>query len=154
GVCDWESKQALDTGRRAETVAVSADGRWVAVAGASQSVTVAELVSGREVLALPPEGGDVWCLAWAPDGTHLAAGLSDGTVAVWDLGLVRAQLAEFGIDFPSTAHRKDRQRRPQPERDFDRVVEVNRLRTEGHDAFQRGATAREAGDRVAAQQHF
>jgi WD40 repeat protein/tetratricopeptide (TPR) repeat protein len=154
GVWDWQGKAPNDTRHRAATVAVSADGRWVALAGAGQSVTVAELVSGREVLALPPEGADVWCLAWAPDGTRLAAGLSDGTVAIWDLGLVRARLAEFGIDSPSTARHKDTRRPPQPVPDFDRVVEVNRLRAEGQDAYRRGVTARKAGDPVAARDHL
>src|SRR5262249_12275195 len=86
-----------DTPRRADSVTVSADGRWAAVEQAGRNVTVVELGSGREVLALPAEGSDVWCLAWAPDGTKLAVGLSDGTVAVWDLEQVRARLAEFGL---------------------------------------------------------
>jgi WD40 repeat protein len=45
----------------------------------------------------------VWSLAWSPDGTRLTVGISDGRVAVWDLREVRARLAEFGIESPSTA---------------------------------------------------
>src|SRR5262249_33823188 len=104
GLWDWEAKTAGDTKRRAESVAVSAGGRWAAVGGAGQRIPVPELVSGREVFTRPPEGSDVWSLAWAPDGTKLAVGLSDGQVAVWDLGQVAARLAEFGYDSPSTAH--------------------------------------------------
>src|SRR5262249_46797584 len=86
GLWDWVRTEASDTHRRAESVAVSSDGRWAAVAGAGQSVTVADLVSGREILALPPEGGDVWCLAWAPGGSELAGGPSDGPGAGRDPG--------------------------------------------------------------------
>jgi serine/threonine protein kinase/WD40 repeat protein len=147
GVRHWRGK-AADTHRRAESVAISSDGRWAAVAGAGQSIRVVELGSEREVLALPPEGGDVWCLAWAPDGSKLAAGLSDGRVAVWDLKKVRARLAEFGFDSPKTARAKAaRPGAPVPA--FDRVVFVNRLRAEAVRAHRRAATARKAGDHAA-----
>jgi WD40 repeat protein/tetratricopeptide (TPR) repeat protein len=148
GLWDWERKEAADTHRPAETVAVSADGRWAAVGGAGQSVTVAELVSGREILALPPEGSDVWCLAWAPDGTKLAVGLSDGLVAVWDLEQVRARLAEFGFDSPSTAPAGEA-RPPAPVPAFDQVVRVNRVREEAERARRLAAAARDAGDYAA-----
>jgi serine/threonine protein kinase/WD40 repeat protein/tetratricopeptide (TPR) repeat protein len=142
GVRAWQGKVA-DTHRRAESVAVSPDGRWAAVAGAGQGITVAELGSGREVLALPPEGGDVWCLAWAPNGAKLAVGLSDGRVAVWDLEQVRARLAEFGIASPRPA-RARAARPPAPVPAFGRVVRVSRLR-----AHRLAAAARDAGDHAA-----
>ena len=67
-----------------------------------------DLEAGRPAYALPAEGGDVWGLAFSPDGTLLAVGLSDGGVALWDLEQVRARLAEFGLPAPSTARsRKD-----------------------------------------------
>jgi serine/threonine protein kinase/WD40 repeat protein/tetratricopeptide (TPR) repeat protein len=147
GVRAWRGK-AADTHRRAESVAVSSDGRWAAVAGAGQGITVAELVSGREVFALPPEGGDVWCLAWAPDGSKLAAGLSDGRVAVWDLKQVRARLAEFGFSSSRVARAKAaRPLAPVPA--FDRVVRVNRLWTAAARAHRRAAAARDVGDHAA-----
>ncbi len=148
GLWDWERKQAADTHRRAESVAVSSDGRWAAIAGAGQSITVAELASGRKILTLPPEGSDVWCLAWAPDGSKLVAGLADGRVAVWDLEQVRARLAEFGFNSPSTA-RAEAARRPAPVPAFDRVVRVNRLRAEAERARRLATAARDAGDHAA-----
>jgi serine/threonine protein kinase/WD40 repeat protein/tetratricopeptide (TPR) repeat protein len=153
-VWDWQGKTAKDTQRRAESVAVSADGRWAAVAGPGQRVTILELESGREALTLPPEGSDVWCLAWAPDGTKLAAGLSDGSVAVWDLELVRARLALFGVDTPSTARHKGTQPPHQRAPGFARVVQVNRLRAEGQDAYRRAVAARDRGDHVAERDHL
>jgi serine/threonine protein kinase/WD40 repeat protein/tetratricopeptide (TPR) repeat protein len=153
GLWDWETKATADTHCRAESVAVSADGRWAALAGAGQSITVAELVSGREVFTLPPEGSDVWCLAWSPDGTKLAVGLSDGGVAVWDLEQVRARLAEFGFDLPSTATaRSIPAAAPIPA--FDRVNRVNRLRAEAEKCRRLATEARDAGDQTAERNHL
>jgi serine/threonine protein kinase/WD40 repeat protein len=153
GQWDWAKKAATDTHHRAETLAVSADGRWVAVAGAGQSIAVADLLSGREVFALPPEGGDVWGVAWAPDGTKLAVGLSDGGVAVWDLEQVRARLAEFGFDGPSTARAEEvPSSKPIPE--IDRVIRLNRLRAEAERARRLAAAARDAGDHAAERDQF
>jgi WD40 repeat protein len=58
----------------------------------------------EEILALTPEESDIWGLAWSPNGTRLAVGLSDGGLAVWDLDQVRSRLAEFGLPMPSTAY--------------------------------------------------
>jgi serine/threonine protein kinase/WD40 repeat protein len=148
GVWDWRGQQASDTGRRAESVSVSADGLWAAVVEAGRNVTVVELASGREVFTLPPEGSDVWCLTWAPDGTKLAVGLSDGAVAVWDLEQVRARLAEFGFDSPSTV-RPNGAGVPAPVPAFDRVARVNRLRSEAERARRLATEARDAGDHAA-----
>jgi WD40 repeat protein len=91
-----------DTHSHAESITVSADGRWAALVVAGRRVKVADLDSGREILALPPEGCEIWCVAWAPEATKLAVGLSDGGVAVWDLKQVHARLADFGLDSPWT----------------------------------------------------
>jgi WD40 repeat protein/tetratricopeptide (TPR) repeat protein len=149
GLWDWGRTKTTDTHRRAESVAVSSDGRWAAVAGAGQSITVVELKSAREIFTLPPEGADVWCLAWAPDGSKLAVGLSDGRVAVWDLGQVRARLAEFGFDSPSTA-RAGEARPPAPIPGFDRVARAYRWAVEA-ERIRRLAAATRDGDDDAAQ---
>jgi serine/threonine protein kinase/WD40 repeat protein/tetratricopeptide (TPR) repeat protein len=153
GLWGWEAKAAADTHRRAESVAVSADGRWAAVAGPGQSVTVAELASGREVFTLPPEGGDVWCLAWSPDGTKLSVGLSDGGVAVWDLEQVRARLAEFGFDSPSTATVRNTPAAAAVPA-FDRVVRVSRMRADAERGRRLAKEARDAGDHAAERDHL
>jgi WD40 repeat protein/tetratricopeptide (TPR) repeat protein len=145
GLWDWHRKETTDTHRPAESVAVSADGRWAAVGEGGRKVTVVELASGQEVFALPPEGSDVWSLAWAPDGTKLAFGLSDGAVAVWDLAQVRTRLTELGLETPSTARSEDT-RAPAPVPAFERVVQVNRLRVEAERGRRLASEARQVGD--------
>jgi serine/threonine protein kinase/WD40 repeat protein len=150
---DWEAKAAEEAHRHAEAVALSADGRWSAIVAPGQSVTIAELASGREVLTLPPEGSDVWCVAWSPDGTKLAVGLSDGGVAVWDLQQVRARLAEFGLASPSTdSVRSTPASAPVPA--FDRVVRVNRMRADAERARRLAKEAGDAGDPSAERDHL
>jgi tetratricopeptide (TPR) repeat protein len=109
---------------------------------------IAELVSRREIFTLPPEGADVWSLAWAPDGSRLAVGLSDGLVAVWDLEAVRDRLVDFGFDSPSTARAREA-RPPAPVPVFERVVRVHRLAVEAERARGLATTARDAGDHAA-----
>jgi serine/threonine protein kinase/WD40 repeat protein/tetratricopeptide (TPR) repeat protein len=153
GLGDRRGKKVGDTHRRAESVAVSADGRWAAVGQTGRKVTVIELVSGREVLALPAEGSDIWCMAWAPDGTKLAVGLSDGAIAVWDLEQVRARLAEFGLYSPGTG-RAGGIPTPAPVPAFDRVVRVNRLRSDAERARRLATEARQAGNHAAQRDHL
>jgi WD40 repeat protein len=101
GIWDWwEQALAPATRQSAFHLALSPDGRWVATPGPEQGLVVYDLDRRRQVLALPPEGSDVWSLAWSPDGARVAVGLSDGGLALWDLREVRARLAEFGIAVP------------------------------------------------------
>jgi WD40 repeat protein len=78
-----------------EHLAPSRDGSRLAVSGSR--VTVWDLARRKLLLALPEERGDVWALAWSPDGKLLATGSSDGALVIWDLPRVRAQLAEIGL---------------------------------------------------------
>jgi serine/threonine protein kinase/WD40 repeat protein len=103
-VWDWEKEALLpETGKPAGHMALSPGGRWLATTTQSRATVIYDLEGGAEPLTLPEEPGDVWSLAWSPDGKHLAVGRADGGVAVWDLEQVRACLAEFGIAIPSTA---------------------------------------------------
>jgi serine/threonine protein kinase/WD40 repeat protein len=100
---DWRGtggKQS--TTRPAYHLALSPDGRWLATASPARGVVIDDRHTGTELLALPPEEGDIWALSWSPDGTRVALGLSDGGLAIWNLEEVRARLAEFGITAPST----------------------------------------------------
>jgi len=51
------------------------------------------------LLALPEEHGINWGLAWSPNRELLAAGFSDGSLALWSIPRIRAQLAEIGLDW-------------------------------------------------------
>jgi WD40 repeat protein len=104
GLYDWQRREVVPvTDQPAFQLAVRPYGGWVATSNPSHEVVIFDLRKGSKVLTLPPEGNDVWCLAWSPDGTRVAVGQADGGVVVWDLGQVRARLAEFGIvqDFPA-----------------------------------------------------
>ncbi len=80
----------------------SPDGRWLAIQAAPGRVGILDAANGRDLVTLPPESGAIWCAAWSPEGARLALGVSDGSLAIWDLDQVRARAAEFGIDLPST----------------------------------------------------
>jgi serine/threonine protein kinase/WD40 repeat protein len=103
GVWDWQQAgRATRTAQKASHLAVSADGRWIATGSPEYEVVVYDRASDQPVLTLPAESSEIWCLAWSPDGTRLAASLSDGGVVVWNLQEVRTQLAQFRIALPST----------------------------------------------------
>jgi serine/threonine protein kinase/WD40 repeat protein len=93
---DWDRGVARPTGLKAFQVALNRQGNRIATSNTAHAVVVHDLQTRREVLTLPPEGNDVWSLAWSPDGTRVAVGLADG-LAIWDLEQVRARLAEFGL---------------------------------------------------------
>src|SRR5262249_54065814 len=81
-----------------EVVALSGDDAWLAAQGARGSVTVWDMQK-RELLLALPEGGYNWGLAWSPHRGLLAAGFSDGSLVLWNIPRIRAQLAEIGLDW-------------------------------------------------------
>jgi serine/threonine protein kinase/WD40 repeat protein len=97
GFLDWQTKKLAPTRVRAEMTAISADGKLIAVRSRGQCATIVQASTGKELFTLPPEGSDIWSLAWSADGRQLALSLSDGRVAVWNLDEVKARLADFGI---------------------------------------------------------
>jgi len=66
------------------TVAWSPDGRWLAW-DRDRSVHVVDPVTGALHFDCTA-AANVWCVAWAPTGDRLAAGMADGSVPVWDGG--------------------------------------------------------------------
>ncbi len=94
----WERNQIVPGGNLPSFQwAPAPGGHWIATSSPDRGVLVYDLDAGVQLLALPPETSDVWCLAWSPDGQHLAIGLSDGLVGIWNLEEVRTRLADFNI---------------------------------------------------------
>jgi WD40 repeat protein len=68
-----------------KTIACSADGRLIAAAAASKTVTVLDAKTGKTIATLKPEGGDLEALAMSPDGSVVAAGTNHGQIRLFDV---------------------------------------------------------------------
>src|SRR5262249_10929284 len=79
-------------------IALSADDAWLAY-GTGGSVSVWDMRQRELLLALSEEHGSNWGLAWSPNRELLAASFSDGSLVLWNIPRVRAQLAEIGLDW-------------------------------------------------------
>jgi WD40 repeat protein len=78
-------------------IALSADGAWLAVQGSV--VTIWDTKSKELVLALPKESSNLLSMAWSPDRKRLAIGSADGRLVVWNMPVIRSQLATLGLDW-------------------------------------------------------
>jgi serine/threonine protein kinase/WD40 repeat protein/Tfp pilus assembly protein PilF len=106
---DWEAatggqvtSRRFNGGTMARLARTRDGGRLAVVAPANQ-IVIYDLAADRELAQLPPERAEVWTLNWSADGARLVIGLSDGTVAIWDLEKVRSALAELKIELPPMA---------------------------------------------------
>jgi WD40 repeat protein len=106
----WDTRSARKVsswGKKEGGVAVSPGGWWLMDADRAlwNSQTSSCLFS------LPPETGrgPIWSVAITSDGQHLAIGLADGGLAIWNVPMIQAQLAQIGL-----AWRADAQPPPQP----------------------------------------
>lgn len=151
-VLDWRTGAVRETGQRGLFQVARGPGGWVATPTADGAVAVHDLAADRPVLALPPEEGEAWGVALAPDGRRLAVGRSDGGLAVWDLAEVRGRLAEFGTDVPSPASTGSIPA-PPPAAEFEELVRRNRARTELNEVEEKLRKAWVADDYAAARGH-
>jgi WD40 repeat protein/Tfp pilus assembly protein PilF len=106
----WEKGPLLSEGEYPFVFAP--DGRTVAVSDRGRSVRVCATDSGHELARLEiPGQTEVAPMTFSPDGTRLFAWCGgDVGIHVWDLGLLRRELAEMGLDWdapplPATAPR-------------------------------------------------
>ena len=65
-------------------LAYSADGQWLATAGANHNAAVWEAATGNFKFA-GPHGGQVSGVAFSPDGKYLASAGWDGRIKIWEI---------------------------------------------------------------------
>jgi WD40 repeat protein len=76
--------QSVDNAYRA---AFSSDGRWLATACEGQTVRLWDVATGQELTSLRVSGGELWGVAFSPDGRYLASCSGykgNGTIQIWD----------------------------------------------------------------------
>jgi len=78
----WENKL-----RHTPTqMALSADGKQLAVFSNKDGLLLVDLASGKQRLIWAAGAANVTCVRFTPDGSRLMAGLSDGTARMWSTG--------------------------------------------------------------------
>jgi serine/threonine protein kinase/WD40 repeat protein len=79
-------------------VALSADGAWLAL-GCSPTVTIWDTATRKLLLALPDEHSLIPSMAWGPERELLAVATCGGEIGIWNIPIIRAELAELGLDW-------------------------------------------------------
>src|SRR5262245_36016539 len=90
-LCVWSAEGQRQMPRRRfrgaqdsiSSVAWSANGE-VACGGLDGTIRLWDVRAGSELLALRGHEGEVWSVAFSPDGSRLVSGGADGTVRLWD----------------------------------------------------------------------
>jgi len=82
------------------SLAFRADGKGLALADSLREVRLVDPATGQELATLAaPSPQAIVALAFSPDGSRLAAACRDRVVQLWDLRLIRQQLAELHLDW-------------------------------------------------------
>jgi WD40 repeat protein len=99
-----ECRQRHTVGKQPEIgpggVAFAGDGAFAAVRHSTTQIRLVDPGSGRQLAEFQPP--DQRTLLWhclSPDGRWLAAASPGGAIHLWDLQLIRRQLAERGLDW-------------------------------------------------------
>ncbi len=77
-------------------IVFSADSTMLAITRSRTLVRLIDPTTGRELVTLPTSGG---ALCFSPDGSLLVTGGENHTLHVWDLRLIRQQLAATNLDW-------------------------------------------------------
>jgi WD40 repeat protein len=95
----WNKVRFIDAGNNA--VGFSPDGKILAVESLHGAVRLVNPETGREYASLEdPHQDAAHRIAFTPDGTRLVAtNLTSGSVHIWDLRAIRAELSEMGLDW-------------------------------------------------------
>jgi serine/threonine protein kinase/WD40 repeat protein/Tfp pilus assembly protein PilF len=99
-VGSWRKRHGLPREKGAKNVGwivFSPDGKMLAVLHGVSEVHLVEPTTGRPFARLPSSGSPY---GFSPDGSHLVTYAGrDGAFQVWDLRLIRRQLAEMDLDW-------------------------------------------------------
>jgi WD40 repeat protein/Tfp pilus assembly protein PilF len=94
-------------------MAFNPQGTLLAVAEQFLGIRLIAPATGRDFATLePPDDPQSGCIAFSPDGGQLAAATGNHTIHLWDLRLIRQELAELGLDWglppypPAEDHRR------------------------------------------------
>jgi eukaryotic-like serine/threonine-protein kinase len=93
----------------------SADSQVLAVSDDSTFIRLVQPATGREYVRLDsPEQTRLWPKCFTPDGAQLIClGIDSQALHVWDLRVVRTQLAEMGLDWDQPPYPDETQKRPE-----------------------------------------
>jgi WD40 repeat protein len=81
-------------------MAFTADGRLLVITRSAQRVELVDTQTARELATLEaPSPQMVSWLGFSPDGSQLAAATENHVIQLWDLRLIRKQLAAMGLDW-------------------------------------------------------
>ena len=81
-------------------VAFDAQGKVIAITDRLRSVTLADAVDLRTLATFSaPDAAIISSLTLSDDGGHLAAGMENGMVHVWNVRLIRDELKKLGLDW-------------------------------------------------------
>jgi WD40 repeat protein len=81
-------------------VAFAADGRTLAITPNGRHVRLIDASTGRTLADLTaPDPLPISCLCFSPDERHLVVAYSTHAIHLWDLHLIREQLAAMGLDW-------------------------------------------------------
>src|SRR5262249_18900814 len=101
-VGSWESGLRIPRGAPVNIgyFAFGRDGTCLAIVPHQYEVRLVDPITGQEFATLTaPEPQEIFALMFSPDGSQLAAGTSTNMIQLWDLRVLRRQLAALNLDW-------------------------------------------------------
>ncbi len=95
--------QVVDDPQQSRTIAYSPDGKWLAVGGQRNTITLRDASTFNEVRTLTGHNGMLFRLVFTPDSKSLLSSSSDGTVRLWNVANGR-ETANWTIHKEKRAH--------------------------------------------------